>query len=180
MASLQLPKQVSRIDSRFRREWRRLYFAGQPNQWLIPGGHVLTICQNGHTGKSAPNSAMNLPAFLLKCRARRKRLPSHLTGSGDTVRAAGYFENVRGTPICQAGVLNWERYRESAAFRSYQNTSQRLDVQREFARSAAIETRRNDAIAPIQRWPRSLKSRLVDYLLRVLERTRLTMDAPLA
>jgi hypothetical protein len=33
---------------------------------------------------------MNLPAFPPKCRSRRKRLPSHLTSSGGTVRAAGY------------------------------------------------------------------------------------------
>ena len=38
----------------------------------------------------ASNSAMNLAAFLLKCLPRRKRLTSHLTSSGGTVRAAGY------------------------------------------------------------------------------------------
>jgi hypothetical protein len=40
------------------------------------------------------NSAMNLAAFPPKCQTRRKRLPFHLTGFGDTVRAAGYRQTL--------------------------------------------------------------------------------------
>jgi len=71
-------------------------------------------------------------------------------------------------PICIArdfGCFRWELYPKSAAFRSYQNTSLQLDVQREFATSAAIETRRNDAIAPIE------AERYLSNLLRVQSST---------
>jgi hypothetical protein len=42
------------------------------------------------------NSAMNLAAFLLKCRACRKRQPSHLRGSYGTVRAVAAVPVVAG------------------------------------------------------------------------------------